>query len=459
MALRIGELLVQHGLATMAEVELAVRDAKARGVPLLSHLLLCGADEGALSGVLAERHRMPGVDLSRSTVTLDAVALVPRAVAETDQILPLSLEGGRLHLAMSHPLDERVVSEVRFVTGLEVSPYAAVMHALGGAIAEAYAAAERGEIAWRGARGPAGPHLEVVIPVLGEPDDAVEIADAFELEEVAPAGPLEVPIEVGYPEPLRPRADGKPLVLVVDDEPEIRQLVQRALEGKGYAVETAADGEQALARADALVPDVILLDAMLPKVHGFEACRRLKSAQRTRLIPVVMMTAIYRGWRFAQDARENYGAEDYLEKPFRLDDLYRRVEAAREASAVRPVSEASPAGPLVAKGRELLAAGDLAGATELLGEAVRADPYAAEAQFLLGRALRAKGEAFAAMTALERAAELRPAHLATLRTLSALYEEKGFRRKAAGALERAMAAVPDPAAHEALRKDLLRLLG
>jgi tetratricopeptide (TPR) repeat protein len=89
---------------------------------------------------------------------------------------------------------------------------------------------------------------------------------------------------------------------------------------------------------------------------------------------------------------------------------------------------------------------------------VRSDPYAAEAQFLLGRALRARGDAFGAMTALEHAAELRPGHLAALRTLSALYEEKGFRSKATEALERALAAAPEPARAE-LRKDLLRLLG
>jgi CheY-like chemotaxis protein len=222
-------------------------------------------------------------------------------------------------------------------------------------------------------------------------------------------------------------------------------------------VETAVDGEQALAQADALIPDVILLDAMLPKVHGFEACRRLKASSRTRLIPVVMMTAVYRGWRFAQDARENYGAVDYVEKPFRLDDLFRRVQAARESSAAR-VAEPTPAEPLVQRGRELLARGDLAAATDALREAVRADPYSAEAHFLLGKALKAGGDAYGAMTALEHSAELRPNHQVALVTLSALYEEKGFRRKAAEALERALATAPE-AAREVLRANLLRLLG
>ncbi len=433
----------------------AAREAQAKGVPLLSYLLLAGADEGALAGALAERHHMPGVDLSRSTLSLEAIALVPRPVAESDVIMPLSLEGGRLHLGMSQPLDERVVSEVRFVTGLEVSPYAAVKHALARTIADAYDALARGEAVWRGASGPAAPYLALVLPDGEDVEDAVEIVDADVALDVGDEG---VPIEVAYPEPLPPRPDGRPLALVVDDEPEIRQLVQKTLEAKGYAVETAADGEQALAKADALVPDVILLDAMLPRVHGFEACRRLKASSRTRLIPVVMMTAIYRGWRFAQDARENYGAEDYIEKPFRLDDLFRRVQAARQSSAARLTTEPTPAEPLVQRAREQLARGDVDGAAGSLAEAVRADPYAAEAQFLLGKTLQTRGDAFAAMTALERAAELRPNHQAALRALSALYEEKGFRRKAASALERALATAPE-AARAALREELLRLLG
>jgi DNA-binding response OmpR family regulator len=455
VAPRIGDLLVKRGVATREVVDRAARDAHARGMPLLSYLLLSGMEEGVLAGALAEHLQMPGVDLSRSTLGLAAIGLVPRQVAETDVILPLSLDGGRLHLAMSQPLDERVVSEVRFVTGLEVSPYAALKHALVHVIADAYDAHVGGEQVWRGRNGPAVPHLELVtVGAASADDDGFEILDEAELAEAD----AEVPLEVSLPEPLPTRSDGPPMALVVDDEPEIRQLVQRMLESKGYSVETAADGEQALAKADALVPDVILLDAMLPKVHGFEACRRLKASSRTRLIPVVMMTAIYRGWQFAQDARENYGAVDYVEKPFRLDDLYRRVQAAREANDGRLIPETTAAEPLVHRARELLTDGDVVGAGEALAQAVKADPYSAEAHYLLGRTLRARGDHFAAMTALEHAAELKPSHLLALRTLSSLYEEKGFRRKAAEALERALVTAPE-VAREALRADLLRLLG
>jgi DNA-binding response OmpR family regulator len=380
---------------------------------------------------------------------VELLDLIPRAVAEGDLILPLSLEGDRLHLAMARPADERVLAEVRFVTGLEASPYVACRGGLLHAIGEAYAARARGVPLWRGKACASGtPHIEAVIG-----GEVVEVVDSI------PDAEIVIEVEAMAPE----RARKGPLVLVVDDEPEIRQLVERTLRAKGYEVELAQDGADGLAKADELVPDLVLLDAMLPKVHGFEACRRIKASPRTRNVPVIMMTAIYRGWRFAQDAKDSYGAEDYVEKPFRLEDLLRRVEEAllsggARTAAAAPVPGEEAGDPRLARGKELLAAGRLAEAIATLSEAVHADPRSPDAQFQLGRALHAGGDAFGAMTALERAAELAPGHLAALRALATLYEQTGFRRKAAEVLERALPAAPDDDARSAIRKELLRLI-
>jgi DNA-binding response OmpR family regulator len=463
-----GVLLVQRGVATQAMVDQAWREAAARGERICSRLLETGVPEARLAAVLAERLQVPGVDLSRCVVDLALLELVPRLVAEQDQIMPLSDEGGRLHLAMVSPHDERVLSEVRFVTGREVSPYVGVCAAVRQAIRQAYDLRERGELVWRGAQ--AGPGLPPVVAAVlaGEGQEApepLEVApeDVLEVDLLAGPGEEALVIEV-EPVPhdevlVAVRPAGRRTVLVVDDEPEIRQLVQKALERHGYAVETAADGAVALAKAEALVPDLVLLDAMLPKVHGFEACRRLKSAPRTRQVPVVMMTAVYRGWRFAQDARDAYGAEDYIEKPFRFDDVLRRIEAVLEATASRPRADAAAAQPHLQQGKELLAAGRLPEAQAAFEAAVAADPWSAEAHAQLARTLRAAGDAFGAMTAFERASELRPGHLGVLRALSALYEEKGFRRKAAEVLERSLAVAPDEATRGAIKQDLLALLG
>jgi DNA-binding response OmpR family regulator len=476
------ELLIQRGAATPETVVRAEAEAARTGRTLASQLLAMGAaDERALAAVLAEAHGVPGVDLSRSALATSVLDLVPRPVAETDHILPLSTEGGRLHLAVASTADaERVLPEVRFVTGMEVSTYLAVDESLRRAIASAYEAAARGDAEWRGfaASGRAG-EIAVVLPgdlPMPEGDEVIEIADGdvepvIEADEAieAPATgetPIEVDTGADAGEVVHqvsaeagPSAAGRRRVVVVDDEPEIRMLVERTLRAQGYEVETAADGEEGLAKVQARLPDLVLLDAMLPKMHGFEVARRLRSDPRTRPVPIVMMTAIYRGWRFAQDARETYGAQDYIEKPFRLDDFSRRVEAVLEATAARAPAKDASAQPLFQKGKELLLAGKLDEAVAALEEALRLDPFAAEVHYQLAKAQRARGEHFRAMTAFERAVELRPAFFPALRSLAALYTEKGFRRKAAETLERALAAAPDATTRDAIKSDLLELLG
>jgi DNA-binding response OmpR family regulator len=234
--------------------------------------------------------------------------------------------------------------------------------------------------------------------------------------------------------------------------------VQRALQHKGYEVDTAADGEEALEKVRAQPPDLLLLDAMLPKTHGFEVARQVRSDPVSRHVPIVIMTAVYRGWRFAQDARDVYGAEDYIEKPFRLDDVVRRIESVLEATASRGPAKPSGGDLMLRRGKELLLAGRLDAAASALQEAIAADPYSAEAHHQLAKTLRAQGEHFRAMTSFERAVELRGDFFAALRSLAALYAEKGFRRKAVETLERALVAAPDPVVREAVRSDLLDLL-
>ena len=107
----------------------------------------------------------------------------------------------------------------------------------------------------------------------------------------------------------------------------------------------------------------------------------------------------------------------------------------------------------------MLLAGRLGEAVAAFESATRTDPWSGDAWFHLARALRAGGDPFRAMTAFERALEIRSNHLAALRALAGLYEEKGFRRKAAEVLERAFAAASDAETRASVKGELLRLLG
>ncbi|MFD5825437.1 response regulator transcription factor [Lentzea sp. NPDC060358] len=120
-------------------------------------------------------------------------------------------------------------------------------------------------------------------------------------------------------------------LLVVDDDPDVRDSLRRSLEFEGYEVTTAADGAEALTRLPGA--DLAILDLMMPVLDGSEACRRLRAAGER--LPVLMLTA-----RDALGDRVtglDAGADDYLVKPFALEELLARVRALLKQNRNRPV--------------------------------------------------------------------------------------------------------------------------
>jgi len=115
----------------------------------------------------------------------------------------------------------------------------------------------------------------------------------------------------------------KPTILVVDDEEDIRELVELNLRRESYDVLTCESGEQALEQVSAKAPDVIILDLMLPGIDGLEVCRRLKADSTTRSIAVVMLTA--KGEEADIVTGLELGADDYVTKPFSGKVLVARV--------------------------------------------------------------------------------------------------------------------------------------
>jgi two-component system response regulator ResD len=125
-------------------------------------------------------------------------------------------------------------------------------------------------------------------------------------------------MEQATPEDVGPRRR----ILVVDDEPTIREVVGQYLELEGYAVMQAADGLEALRLAEAHPPDLVILDLMLPGIDGLEVCRRLRAVSA---VPILMLTA--RAEEADQLAGFGVGTDDYVTKPFRPRELSMRVQA------------------------------------------------------------------------------------------------------------------------------------
>jgi phosphate regulon transcriptional regulator PhoB len=135
-------------------------------------------------------------------------------------------------------------------------------------------------------------------------------------------------------------------VLVVEDEPDIRNLIVHHLTRDGFRCRTAATGPEALSRVRAAVPALVVLDLMLPEMSGLEVCRRLRGDPATAAVPIIMLTA--RADEVDRIVGLELGADDYVAKPFSPKELVARVRA-----VLRRARPEEPARPLTAGGVSL----------------------------------------------------------------------------------------------------------
>ncbi|GAA1659513.1 response regulator transcription factor [Glycomyces endophyticus] len=145
----------------------------------------------------------------------------------------------------------------------------------------------------------------------------------------------------------------EPRVLVVDDDPALAEVVARYLRRDGFEVDYAADGATGLDRALATLPDLVVLDLMMPGLDGFEVCRRLREATA---VPIVMLTA--RGEETDRITGLDLGADDYVTKPFSPGELAARVRAVLRRTAPQPPAAVLTAGGVAVDTAIHLAVGD-----------------------------------------------------------------------------------------------------
>ena len=113
-------------------------------------------------------------------------------------------------------------------------------------------------------------------------------------------------------------------ILLVDDDPVILRLLASRLKNSGYGVVSASDGESGLKKAIAKKPDLVLLDIIMPGLNGFEVCKRLKENDKTKDIPVIMLTALAGENDLSKSLEE--GADCFITKPFRAVDLLHEIK-------------------------------------------------------------------------------------------------------------------------------------
>lgn len=439
---------------------------------------------------LSEQHGVPGIDLTQVCIRLDDLDLIPREIGEKHGILPVLVRSDRVFVAMITPTDKHIVDELEFVTGKKVYPYVALPAELKRVMAEAYDLRRQGEAFFIGSRCPqemlikmgavSGPDSErppaaetdeLVAPTSTEPgvvmDDATgRAAESADLSDSGfPNTSEELSVVTDLPldpkAPRAPRVSGAKTILVVDDEADIRKMLKRLLTDRGYDVLEADRGLQALRIVKEKVPNLIILDAMLPEVHGFEIARRIKGSKRYGHIPIIMVSAVYRGWRYAEDVKTSYGVDAYIEKPFRIADMIKAIESVVMNPAVQQAEQeqtSSDAEQALADGVAAYQAGDLDGAIRHLERGVSIDPLAYRLHFHLGLLHGKRAQAYEAIQHLETALQINPKHFPAMKNLAVLYQKTGFRNKAIETWERAIAVAPDDETKQSIKELLLSLL-
>jgi CheY-like chemotaxis protein len=455
----------------------------------------------ALRG-LSEKFGVPGLDLTQVAIPLEHLELLPREIAVRHGVLPVLVQDERIFLAMSNPDDKRVIDELEFVTGKRVFPYVAPAPALAKVIDQSYELKQRGEAYYLGpqvpqevlvriglAEPPSKPepeprkvepppkpipgvrkHSDPTIPTSIVPPKLESSAEAVAFSEGDFVGGSElstvtaIPVGGGITGPTVATTTGgvPPLVLIVDDEDDIRRLVKRVLMDRGYRVIEADRGTTALRLVKEHVPDLIILDAMLPELHGFEICRRIKGSQKYGSIPIIMISAVYRGWRYAEDLKTNYGVDAYIEKPFRITEVVKAVEdaVASKKGGVVPNREeiSADAEKSLQTGIAAYQAGDIDAAIGHLKRGSAIDPLAYRLHYHLGLLYGKKGLVYEAIQALETAVEINGKHFPALKNLAVLYQKAGFKLKAVEMWERALGQAPDDTTRQGIKDHLLTLL-
>ncbi len=434
---KLGELLVSSGAVGRAQVDAAL----AGPGRLASELLRLGmASERVLALALAEQQGHPAVVLSESSFELAALELIPRVIAEAHRVLAIAIDGETISVAVaalqtadgSRP---PIFDQIEFATGRRLVLYLGVESVIAEATAMTYDAQRAGQTVVNGTPGLTVEGLAIVRPQSG-----VIVGAIIDEPSTAPFRPP--------PPPTPPSGSDKALIMVVDDEDDIRHLIKKVLSYDGYEVIEARTGREALQRLRSARPQLILLDAMLPEIHGFDICATLKRSDVFAATPIVVISAVYKGWEHARTVQEVHGADAFVEKPF--DVHYLRQLAARLVGKVLPKTPLGADWQKKVKALREEAAnaytnGDMKAAEELIKRWRALDPFDANAYLMLGNVRSKGGDLDGAMKAYERAAAFDADLFAAFKNLAVVYDQLGFLQRAQMAWYRAFELCDDVA--------------
>lgn len=432
---------------------------------------------------LSEKYGVPGINFENIIIYLSNLDIIPYEVAKQHKILPLIEKKDTIFLAMSNPTDKKVIDELEFVTGKKVFPYISIESQLIDMIEECYNLKLKGERFFIGSNAKnviSESELKEVMNTY-ENDNEVSIDVIFNNNVLVlseklqnnniieddgiyiDTSELEKESNIDLKEEKKVDVDNKDKkkILVVDDEEDIRKLIIKLLEEKGIEVLSASRGLEALKLIQQSVPDLVILDAMLPEVHGFDICKKIKSSEKYKNIPVIMISAIYRGWRYAKDLKESYGVDMFLEKPFKLTDLLKSIELLLSKKNMTKDSKeklSQKTQQYLNMGVKLYQKGDINAAIEYIKKGIEVDQFSYMLHYYLGLLFIKQNNIYLAIRVFERALEYNPEFFPVIKNLALLYQKAGFKNKSIEMWERAISCTNDETTKKKLKEYLVKIL-
>jgi DNA-binding response OmpR family regulator len=472
----LGEILREADLVTADQLQEALRLQRTYKERLASVLVRQRVlTEKFAVTYLGRQIGVPAVDLSKVDIDLALLELVPLDLCLRHVVLPIKIEGSRVQLAMADPTDQKIVAEIEFKTGARLTPTVALESSLKYALGEVLKASKEGlrRIAVNVPLEPGPPSSEAAVPAAASLPAPPKAPPAPAPDEVKPipvtrvtgppafeslaGGALPGKAPVTPKSPL-PDLEEMSTVLVIDDSEITLKLVESVLAKRRYHVVTAKDGREGLTKMKERMPDLVICDGMLPGVHGFEICRQIKTSQRFRHLPVMLLSAVHTGWRFAEDVKQKYGADDYMTKPFESADLVRRVEALlNRPSPVPPESEAAVRQHLK-EGIGHLKHNRYDEAISAFEGGLAVDQFNDMLHYYLAMTFEKTDRIFDACDHYEKAVQVNPQFFDAITSLANLYQRQEFWRKAREMWELALGATKDEGVRGRIKEHIVSLL-
>ncbi|MCG8417005.1 MAG: response regulator [Proteobacteria bacterium] len=231
-------------------------------------------------------------------------------------------------------------------------------------------------------------------------------------------------------------AEGPKRALIVDSDLATRNLLVKTLQPLALVTITASTGAEAIRQLEAQPPEVVIIDAMLPDMDGFQLYRAVNQRRQYKNIAVILTSA---GIGFSDQAVRRYQAEAYFEKPLDTESIKRRI---KELLQVRESTVREEDGSFE-RAIQLYKAGDIDGSVEFLRAGLKADPHSAKHHFVLANLLQKKARLYEAIDAYEATIDLKPDYFPALTRLAYLYYKQGYSAKAIEMWRRSLPHCPD----------------